>query len=423
MFTKLFPTFFWLYFSYVITFLLPLIYGFTMLFIPDDRVQRNSGRHPRTMLGGLFLVVGLLLIQAMLQDFYVFYTYQSLNDVPFSMNFGLALPPLLYLYFRKLMIPAKLSRKKLFFHLLPVSAVVFFEITVILLHYTDNLNNTFLLVANTYTFIYPAPLVLSAVLYLFYIVQLRKSYIRNLNDIYSFVEGIDLRWVNTMILLYTLLVAVILPSFLIQMIWLKHLSNIALMMFVSYLFIRSLREPYVCYESSFNIRGRGKSANTRIESEAMESPPHLLDAAIQKSIKTSPEASEEIAENTALPLQAARKAEIKTKLLSLFETEKVYLRNTLTLNEVAQMLHTNRTYISNIVNNEFALSFYQFVNKYRIDEATCIFSGNPDISSNNVAEMVGFNSISSFIMAFKLHKQCTPKEWRQINQNICKLTD
>lgn len=418
MFIKLFPTYFWLYFSYVVTFLLPLIYGFTMLFIPDDRIRKDSGLHPRTILGYVFLIVGLLLIQAMLQDFYSFYTHQALNGVPFSMNFGLALPPLLYLYFRKLMIPEKLNRKKLFLHLLPISAVVFFEITAIVLHYTGNLSPAFIFMTHAYAFLYPAPLVLSAGLYLFYIVQLRKSYIRNINDNYSFVEGIDLRWVNTMIMLYTLLVAVILPSFLIQAIWLKHLSNIALMMFVSYLFIRSLREPFVCYESSFNIRHRNRFTRTYAESGIVQPP---LDFAATASTQESGAAVSEsppgMSGNAALPLQAARKAELKTKLISLFEDEKVYLRSTLTLNEVAQMLHTNRTYISNIVNNEFDLSFYQFVNRYRIDEATRIFTGNPDIPSNNVAEIVGFNSISSFIAAFKLHKQNTPKEWRQANLN------
>lgn len=420
MFIKLFPTYFWLYFSYVVTFLLPLVYGFVLFCVRDHQVRKENGIHPRRVLSVVLLILGVLLIQAMLQDFYVFYTYQSLNNVPFSMNFGLALSPLLYLYFRKLMLPEKLGRRRLFVHLLPVSLVVIFEIVIIALHYTGNLSPAVMLIANAYAFIYPVPLVLSAVFYLFYIVQFRKSYLKNINENYSFIEGIDLNWVNTMIILYVLLLAVIVPSFLIKIIWLRHFSNIVLVVFASYLFIRSLREPHIYYKSSFNVRVRDGFNHAFVKSESIESPPGFASKTIgEKQDILFAGSSPESSENIGLPLQIARKAELKNKLLSLFEDQRVYLKSTLTLNEVAQMLHTNRTYISNIVNSEFSLSFYQFVNKYRIDEATRLFIANPEIQSNRVAEMVGFNSISSFIIAFKLHKKCTPKEWRQANEDSC----
>lgn len=413
MFLKLFPAYLGLYISYIVTLLLPLVYGFTLLHIRLYRVNKYKGKHPRTVLGIVFLLIGLLLIQAMFQDFYMFYTYKTLNGVPFSMNFGLILPPLLYLYFRKLMIPEKLGSKLLLMNVLPMVIIALFEIVTILLHYTDNLFPRIIFVGRFYMLIYPIPLILSATCYFFYIIRLRKSYIKNINDNYSFIEGIDLHWINTIIVLYVLLIIIILPSFIIQLIWLKHISNIAFIVFVSYLFVRSLNEPHIYYESSFSIRTPSHLNNGLIVSDNIPVSPVFTSDSDQNR-RVSDKSPPAVSKGVEIYFQSTRKIELKTKLITLFEVGKVHLKSTLTLNEVAQMLHTNRTYISNIVNSEFNLSFYQFVNKYRIDEAIRVFTENPNMTNREVAEMVGFNSISSFIIAFKLHKQCTPKEWRRM---------
>lgn len=422
MLTTLFPVHFWLYFSYVLTFILPLVYGFSLLCIRVNLKKTIYGKHPQIILGIIFIIVGILLVQTMLQDMYIFYTYQSVNNVTFSMNFGLALPPLLYLYFHKLMIPRKLSGQKLQRHLLPVLAVVLFEAIICTLHSAGSLSPSLIFVGRSYMYIYPVPLILSTIYYILCIIRLRRTYIKKIQDNYSFVEGIDLRWINTMILLYVLLAAIILPSYLIQQIWLKHISNVAFVLFISHLFIRSLNGPHIYYESSFNILIPGKPDCAGISAESIEqpttSPPNIPREEQSIASEHSPPA---ITGATNPQLQSARKTELKTQLTTLFEVEKVYLRSTLTLNEVVQMLGTNRTYISNLVNSEFNLSFYQFVNKYRIDETIRIFKKNPTLPHNEVAESVGFNSMSSFIIAFKLHQQCTPKEWKHIHLGHSKL--
>lgn len=422
MLSTLFPVHFWLYFSYVVTFILPLVYGFSLLNIRVNPKKTIPGRHPQIVLGIIFIIVGVLLVQTIIQDMYIFYIYQSVNNVTFSMNFGLALPPLLYFYFRKLMIPQKLSGQQLLLHLLPVVSVVLFEAIVCTLHYTGSLSPHLIFAGRLYMFIYPVPLILSTIYYILCIIRLRRAYIKNIQDNYSFVEGIDLRWINTMILLYVLLAAIILPSYLIQQIWLKHISNAAFVLFISHLFIRSLNDPHIYYESSFNVPIPGKPDCSGI-AENIErpttSPPGVLCEEQIVASENSPPPTLTGAAN--MQQQTARKTELKTQLTTLFEVEKVYLKSTLTLNEVVQMLGTNRTYISNLVNNEFNLSFYQFVNKYRISETIRIFSENPTLPHNEIAEKVGFNSMSSFIIAFKLHQQCTPKEWKRMHLGHSKL--
>ena len=49
--------------------------------------------------------------------------------------------------------------------------------------------------------------------------------------------------------------------------------------------------------------------------------------------------------------------------------EKVFLQPRLTLNDVADMLETNTTYVSKMVNNAYNLGFPELVNTLRIDYA------------------------------------------------------
>ena len=93
--------------------------------------------------------------------------------------------------------------------------------------------------------------------------------------------------------------------------------------------------------------------------------------------------------------------------------KEIYTNGNLTIPTVAALLGTNRTYVSNVINNEFGFSFYQFVNKYRIQKATILFIQHPDMQIQEVASLSGFNSLSSFISAFKLNEGITPKQWKQ----------
>ena len=99
---------------------------------------------------------------------------------------------------------------------------------------------------------------------------------------------------------------------------------------------------------------------------------------------------------------------MKNELVQLFDEKEIYTNGNLTITDVAALLGTNRTYVSNVINNEFGFSFYQFVNKYRIQKATILFIQHPDMQIQEIASLSGFNSLSSFISAFKLNEGITP---------------
>ena len=66
---------------------------------------------------------------------------------------------------------------------------------------------------------------------------------------------------------------------------------------------------------------------------------------------------------------------IKTQLIKLFEKEQVFKNTDLKITDVASKLHTNRTYISTLINSEYGSSFSSFVNQYRVEEAKRVYTG------------------------------------------------
>jgi AraC-like DNA-binding protein len=111
--------------------------------------------------------------------------------------------------------------------------------------------------------------------------------------------------------------------------------------------------------------------------------------------------------------------QLQNKLLELFEKEKAYRKSELKITEVSQLLGTNRSYVSALINNEFSCSFNEFVNKYRIAEAKRMIKEDSveNYSLNYIAESVGFGSVGTFIRVFKDMEGTTPGRYREANNN------
>lgn len=106
---------------------------------------------------------------------------------------------------------------------------------------------------------------------------------------------------------------------------------------------------------------------------------------------------------------------LKTKLLNLFENEKIYTQSDLRITLLCDLLETNRTYISRLINAEFGVNFNEFVNQYRVREAEKLLSSakNNSYTLDYIAEEVGFGTGNSFARAFKEYKGVTPGQYRK----------
>ncbi|MGN0221892.1 MAG: helix-turn-helix domain-containing protein, partial [Prevotella sp.] len=84
----------------------------------------------------------------------------------------------------------------------------------------------------------------------------------------------------------------------------------------------------------------------------------------------------------------------------------------LSLNDLSIQLCTNRTYLSDYINNVCHVSFRDWITNLRIDYAKTLMKSQPNLMILEVSEASGFVSKSHFTRTFKAKEGCTPTEWR-----------
>lgn len=91
--------------------------------------------------------------------------------------------------------------------------------------------------------------------------------------------------------------------------------------------------------------------------------------------------------------------------------EKNYAEN-ITLNDVAQHLNYDYSYLSRYFHEVFGISFKTLVNQYRCERASVLISSTHEKMSD-IAMQCGFQNIRSFNRIFKLLMRCTPVEYKK----------
>ncbi len=104
------------------------------------------------------------------------------------------------------------------------------------------------------------------------------------------------------------------------------------------------------------------------------------------------------------------------RLRQFMETKKIYTRNDLTLNELAEHLAIPAHHLSQIINDRLQQNFYDFVNNYRVEEAKkrLLDPAYQHLTILAIAYEVGFSSKSVFNAAFKKHANMTPSQFKKM---------
>lgn len=111
--------------------------------------------------------------------------------------------------------------------------------------------------------------------------------------------------------------------------------------------------------------------------------------------------------------------EIVGRLESLMTHDKIYTDPLLNREQVAAMLHTNRTYLSNALNQRFKMTFSEYINSFRINEAIRMLSDPEfDIPLKALASMLGYGSINTFYNNFREVTGMPPKAYRQMSLSL-----
>jgi len=114
-------------------------------------------------------------------------------------------------------------------------------------------------------------------------------------------------------------------------------------------------------------------------------------------------------------LQAEECGSLLDRLAKCMSDERPYLKPSLTIDELARKLDVSAKHLSQAIHTRLDQSFYDFINARRIADAKERLQQDTDRSQTilAVAYDVGFNSKSVFNAAFKKHAGMTPKEFRR----------
>lgn len=112
-------------------------------------------------------------------------------------------------------------------------------------------------------------------------------------------------------------------------------------------------------------------------------------------------------------LNEEKKLDLFQALEKLMSEQKVYRDNLLTKDKVAELLESNRTYLSQMINEQTGKTFTQYINDYRIQEAIHKLS-DPDnqIPLKALSVELGFNSSTTFYKQFQTATGMTPAQYR-----------
>lgn len=258
---------------------------------------------------------------------------------------------------------------------------------------------------------------------------------RALKEEYSYAEYINLHWLRGVILLF----------FCLLMLWVYdsmssgvRYDNIflfnSLVMWIAACFCFYRQSVVINAVKSYFVEPSEDNAETNLdaaENDLDKAMAHLETAETDLNAPHAHTQPENVAETVAEPqpvaeqpiepepeeLKLQQEAAFAERMYLLFEKEHVYLNPRLRLSELAMVLGTNRTYLSQYFNQNCESTFYDFVNDYRIHHAKLLLHSTDD-TLETIAMNSGFNSLSTFRRAFVQREGMSPIEFRASNGKI-----
>lgn len=258
---------------------------------------------------------------------------------------------------------------------------------------------------------------------------------RALKEEYSYAEYINLHWLRGVILLF----------FCLLMLWVYdsmasgvRYDNLflfnSLVMWIAACFCFYRQSVVINAVKSYFVEPSEDNAETNLdaaENDLDKAMAHLEEAEADQNAPHAHTQPESVAETVAEPqpvaeqpvepepeeLKLHQEAAFAERMYLLFEKEHVYLNPRLRLSELAMLLGTNRTYLSQYFNQNCESTFYDFVNDYRIHHAKLLLHSTDD-TLETIAMNSGFNSLSTFRRAFVQREGMSPIEFRASNGKI-----
>ncbi len=141
-------------------------------------------------------------------------------------------------------------------------------------------------------------------------------------------------------------------------------------------------------------------------------------ALIEQIGETSGRRNETTASSSA-PMPPGKAYGLMSGFTRLMLEQKLFTDPSITVGAVAELLGSNRTYLSKAINESTGKTFTQVVNEYRIREAVAMISDlEANIPLKQICADVGFNSLSTFYSSFQASTGMTPASYRERVRNM-----
>jgi AraC-like DNA-binding protein len=113
-------------------------------------------------------------------------------------------------------------------------------------------------------------------------------------------------------------------------------------------------------------------------------------------------------------IDANRARSLKIRLIEIMDSEKLYRKQDLTLQDLADATGASTHNLTEVLNTQLGKKFYDFVNDYRVKEVAERLAdpASAHLTLLSLGEDAGFNSKSSFNAVFKKHMRMTPSQYR-----------
>jgi AraC-like DNA-binding protein len=238
-----------------------------------------------------------------------------------------------------------------------------------------------------------------------------KQYNLSLKRYFSNVEKLQLQWLKRFIVLSFLLCSVIALTiyfmylFYPSLQWIR-MGFLALTVFIYWVSYSALTQPDI-----FSVL----TGKQQVQ---------LHEPAIVTGIKPKLQVHRPAKKynNSSLPEEEA--ARISTALEELMTATRPYLDAEITIDKLAKMVSSNRHHLSQVLNQKLGLSFYDYINSYRVNEARNMLT-DPAFADHKIASIAydaGFNSLSAFNDVFKKLTGQTPSQFRKKRVEIDGIT-
>ncbi|WP_255412884.1 helix-turn-helix domain-containing protein [Elizabethkingia sp. YR214] len=367
----------------VIFYLASIFIAFFSAFLILGKAKKQTADY---LLATWFFIIGIHLI------FFILFYSGQFSNFPYLLGLDIPLPlihgPMLYLYILYLT-GRQPNRYNWLLHFAPAIITYIYLISFITL---TSQEKVYIYEHGTTAYrifrkIIKVVIILSGILYVILSISAVRRYKRQISDLYSNTEKINLNWS------YYLITG-------IALIWIAVIIKNEILIF-------TLVSLFIIVAAYFGISRVGilefASKQSDIPEEKLtEQNDDIITVKYQKTF-----AGEDVIQD------------IYKKLTYQMEHEKLYKDPELNLNHVATLLDVQPNILSQTINSVENKNFYDYINRQRIEEFKRIVAlpENQKFTILSLAFESGFNSKTSFNRNFKKYMDISPREFIK-SQNL-----